>query len=260
MDQSIISENWDLYKKWRSHNEPTESETDSFDLYGHHPLISSAMITANMLISVVDLKSMMYRYLSPNYFDFLGWTKEEVQSGGVRFAFDRVSPDDQNGVIKFSSIIANYFKGLPDDSRTYYRAFWDYRVMNNDGKYLRILQQDRALKYDQDGNIHELFVVGSKITNVIPDNSQHLRLTNGQQDLFYKYDHSAQAIVQLELPTEREMEVVKLIAKSFALKQIAEKLSISFNTVKVHSTNIMRKLQVNDSLEMVTLLRVWGFI
>ncbi|MEJ0031625.1 MAG: helix-turn-helix transcriptional regulator [Bacteroidota bacterium] len=116
------------------------------------------------------------------------------------------------------------------------------------------------MKYDADGHIEELLVFNSKIQNVTSPDSQHLRITNGKENLFYKYNHQSKSCVQLQVLSAREMEVVRLIAKSKSLKQIAGLLNISFNTVKVHHANALRKTEVNDSIELVNLLRTWEFI
>lgn len=53
------------------------------------------------------------------------------------------------------------------------------------------------------------------------------------------------AIIYTEL-TEREMDVLKLIANGFSNSQIAEELVISENTVKGHVSNILSKLHLAD--------------
>jgi len=53
--------------------------------------------------------------------------------------------------------------------------------------------------------------------------------------------------------TEREMEVLRLIAAGNANKVIAAQLSITEETVKSHVTNILSKLGANDRTHAVTL-------
>lgn len=50
--------------------------------------------------------------------------------------------------------------------------------------------------------------------------------------------------------TDREIEVVKLIAEGFLNKEIADKLNISIRTVDTHKTNILRKLKLKSSVEI----------
>jgi two-component system NarL family response regulator len=51
--------------------------------------------------------------------------------------------------------------------------------------------------------------------------------------------------------TERELEVLKLVAKGLNNRAIAEQLFISENTVKNHVRNILEKLQLHSRMEAV---------
>src|SRR5581483_2365162 len=51
--------------------------------------------------------------------------------------------------------------------------------------------------------------------------------------------------------SDREREVLKLLADGLALKEIAERLVLSVKTVDVHKTNMMRKLDLHDRSEVI---------
>jgi DNA-binding NarL/FixJ family response regulator len=53
--------------------------------------------------------------------------------------------------------------------------------------------------------------------------------------------------------SERELQVLRLIGSGNANKEIAAQLSIGEDTVKRHVTNILSKLQANDSTNAVTI-------
>jgi len=55
-----------------------------------------------------------------------------------------------------------------------------------------------------------------------------------------------------QLLSDRELEVLQLMASGAANKQIASDLIISESTVKTHVTNIFQKLEVNHRTEAVT--------
>ncbi|HEX5886207.1 MAG TPA: response regulator transcription factor [Pyrinomonadaceae bacterium] len=60
--------------------------------------------------------------------------------------------------------------------------------------------------------------------------------------------------------TTRELEVLQLIRDGFKNKQIAERLSISENTVDFHVKNIIDKLNANDRTHAVTIATRRGLL
>jgi len=63
-----------------------------------------------------------------------------------------------------------------------------------------------------------------------------------------------------EVLTQREQEVLGLVAAKKSDKEIAETLSISLNTVKTHLRNILAKLHVNSRREAARLARSKGLV
>ena len=51
--------------------------------------------------------------------------------------------------------------------------------------------------------------------------------------------------------SDREREVLKLLADGLALKEIAARLVLSVKTVDAHKTNMMRKLDLHDRAEVI---------
>ena len=70
----------------------------------------------------------------------------------------------------------------------------------------------------------------------------------------------AQRTVPGETLSEREIEVLRLMARGAANKEIAAALFISESTVKTHIANIFQKLDVNDRTEAVTTALQKGII
>jgi two-component system NarL family response regulator len=51
--------------------------------------------------------------------------------------------------------------------------------------------------------------------------------------------------------TERELQILRLVAKGLGNRDIAQQLFISENTVKNHIRNILEKLQLHSRMEAV---------
>ena len=63
-----------------------------------------------------------------------------------------------------------------------------------------------------------------------------------------------------ETLTSREQEIMVLLARGLSTKQIAEKLFISPKTVENHRSNILRKLNIHSTLELVRYAARLGII
>ena len=68
---------------------------------------------------------------------------------------------------------------------------------------------------------------------------------------FASVSNRAQRKKPLELLTEREVEVLKLVTKGLSNKDIADGLSLSIRTVQGHLANIFNKLRVSSRTEAV---------
>ncbi len=54
-----------------------------------------------------------------------------------------------------------------------------------------------------------------------------------------------------EVLTSRQREILQLIAEGFSSKEIAQKLSLSINTIEVHRANLMDRLNIHDIAGLV---------
>lgn len=60
--------------------------------------------------------------------------------------------------------------------------------------------------------------------------------------------------------TDREQEVLRLLAEGASSEKVAETLSITLNTARTHIQNVLTKLQVHSRLEAAALAVRYGFV
>ena len=55
---------------------------------------------------------------------------------------------------------------------------------------------------------------------------------------------------ELDQLTQREKEVLRLIARGYAYKEIARQLTLSVKTIETHVSSVLRKLQLSSRYEL----------
>jgi DNA-binding NarL/FixJ family response regulator len=95
--------------------------------------------------------------------------------------------------------------------------------------------------------------------------SLRLILTRGNKGPFYSTESGTKTEIDEQTSrgdcfllkhriSERELEVIRLIAQGLNSEQIAEKLFLSEHTVKTHRKNILEKLNLNNTAELVSFI------
>ncbi|MTI89212.1 MAG: response regulator transcription factor [Balneolaceae bacterium] len=85
------------------------------------------------------------------------------------------------------------------------------------------------------------------------------KLTSPKEDATTKTARNKKAIAYLGI-SQRELEVLELVAEGLSNKQIAERLYVSINTVKTHLSNLYSKMDVNRRTEAVEKARSLNII
>jgi two-component system, NarL family, nitrate/nitrite response regulator NarL len=105
-------------------------------------------------------------------------------------------------------------------------------------------------------------ILRSGVNGFVLKNDSHKELNQAIQEVlegrvFLSSDVNKMLIQNLNNPdegkllTDREREIVKLIAKEYSNKQIAEELFISERTVETHRKNIFRKTGTNSLVGLI---------
>jgi len=77
-------------------------------------------------------------------------------------------------------------------------------------------------------------------------------------------DHRGQVLernrTRYDLLTNREREVLKLLADGLSIKEVAARLGRSVKTAEVHTYNLMQKLDVHDRSELIRYAIAHGLV
>ena len=151
---------------------------------------------------------------------------------------------------------------------------WTCDLQNRESEALVVLE--RALALARPAGFIRTFADLQPLAKVLHELRKHRK---SRQEVDRKFDTyvqhilaamnsavppvSTEALLQqegLEPLTDRELRILRLLDKDFTNKEIARQLVITTGTVKVHISNVYRKLSVNNRHAAVSLARALGFL
>lgn len=134
-----------------------------------------------------------------------------------------------------------------------------YVAVARDGQP-RQLERVRIPVAPMEGEVFRLsaFRVGDRFVGIAFDNVRHERQQALDQvvELLHAIQHLAAGretgTAGSEPPplTEREREIVSLVAGGLTSREIAQRLGLSIRTVETHRANVMRKLELHTTAEL----------
>jgi len=224
------------------------------------PLLNETLSLRNSSLAIIDLKRMTYVCCIGDTVPICGWDKKYFLEGGVGFFLSKMLPADLEGFRQMSEITTNYVRPLGDEAMKSFKSFIDLQVVGEDGQVNRVLHEGISLKRDSDGNITFMLALISNITSLKRDNRQHLRLTDAKQNFIFEIDNTNNSCRQLEKLSERELQIARLTGKKLTSEEIAKSLFISVHTVNTHRQNMLRKLDMADTMELLNFLTAYQVI
>lgn len=118
-----------------------------------------------------------------------------------------------------------------------------YKAKSKDNEYNWVLGRSVVLNKNEEGGQIQVLNAAINLKDELQTKNQILELLKENKRLLNENN-----ILKL---SEREREVLKLIAKGESAKTISLKLGISESTVITHRKNMLRKLKMHSSAELV---------
>jgi len=198
----------------------------------------------------VDVFKGRYDFASSGFSDLFGYKSEWINSieKNGNFLEDMVHPDDLETLKRMQIDHSHFIYSLETKYRNDYSNTYNFRMRNAQKQYLNVISRQRVVEQDVNG---KAWIILGEV-NISPDQRPlgdvqkiTVNLKTG------KIIHSEDKLDNDTSLSKREIEILKLVRKGYLSKEIADKLYISLNTVNNHRKNILRKLQVSNSMEAI---------
>jgi DNA-binding CsgD family transcriptional regulator len=213
----------------------------------------------NSSVSVMDLYKKEYIFLGSRNLEPFENPLGEYEPKDAFYYIQWIHPDDLPIVMDSYKKTFNFFLSLPEEERKDYKLIVNYRQRDKFGKYLNIIVQLVVLELDKKGNIWLMLILDDLLPDKILFEGVNRRLIHIKTGKICSFKNETEANKKAILST-REVEVLGLVSKGFASKEIADKLFLSVNTVNNHRQNILEKVRASNTSEAVNYARNLGLL
>lgn len=195
-----------------------------------------------------------YLYIGPGIKSLLGYEPRHFDNG-VEKLMNIAHPEDAPLISLMVKKAVAFLRQLPVKERDSITVAFDYRLMCADGRYRRFMQQVLYINMDDEGGmIYEAGVL-IDVTRFGKTSPLSLCITNnsGQQLLFYVPEEDIS--ISLRDLTQRELEIIECLDRGLTSQEISELLNVSHHTIKTHRKNILKKVGVSNTVELLKYCR-----
>jgi len=195
--------------------------------------IEEILNNVNVAIHVLDMKLNKIIWANEIFHETFDISKEEADKYQISRFINRFHPDD----IK---IMEKGFEQLMSEKKESFSAV--FRLRYKDGCWTQIYTTRRVYKMIQDDMPRRIIGVSFSLTEPVCSRKKIEGLLKGN---VAPGDQLA-----INILSDRELEIIKLIASGYTCKFIAKTLNISYHTVNTHRKRIAKKINAKNISEI----------
>ncbi len=235
-----------------------DEETLDYSVVKKHTVVLQALSDiGNSGTGIFDFCKRQTIFYSSNFGGLLGYDPSDYKEAGQEFFASRIHPDDAQKLSISGVSVLKIFNNLSSDEKLNHKSINEYRMLNAQNRYVRLIEQYQILELDQRGQLW----LALNIVDVSP-NQDEAEVSKSQLLNF-----RTGKIIPIEVPkkvqyelTKRETEILRLVKDGLLSKEISNRLAISLHTVNTHRQRFLEKLGANNSFEAIMFASKFGLL
>jgi DNA-binding CsgD family transcriptional regulator len=202
---------------------------------------------SKFMVSIIEFENNVYApvYCNKNVTENLGIKQEDFLQLGFEYILKITHPDNIDSIY----MLIKFFNDVNNRYATFTHTI--YIKSKNDWEWMYSMK--RPATYNDNGTIKYLLSIGCSLDDLLNSDQQYLNFDdnlNEYKDNIDKYNSM----------TEREKEILKLIAQEYTSKEIGDMLFISPLTVDTHRKHLIEKLEVKSSIGLIKYALLFNLI
>lgn len=203
---------------------------------------------------IVNTSTQSFEYISKNFKACTGLNPQPMLEGGIEYFVKQFHPKDVELWLRALNELMEFtMHSLPSNiqkSRMNYT--WNYRIKNGNGEYVNVIQNATPLQFDKNNKpiigISHYTVMDTIMNMDVCASAKYLNDKMEYETLFFK---NLTSEFLLDGTSKREKDIIRLLLLKKSAKQIAKNLSISHHTVNTHRRNILQKMDLKSTGELI---------
>lgn len=173
-----------------------------------------------------------------------------------------IHPEDFDFVVNAEKATIEKMQEIGFEHQLYLKTSYCFRMRTADESYHLFHHQAVHLAKDDEGKLVAALNIHTDIQHITQTNNKIVLVQGiGPRDDYCQIDLSnTVAVKNRPVLSNREMEVLQLLAQGMSSQQIAAKLFISELTVRTHRKNILKKTDANNSSNLIKKSIEWGLV
>lgn len=247
----------ELFFKFLSQYSFREKDLDYSVVPKHIKSLQLLADISNSGVSVFDLNKKQMIFFSADYGKLLGYKPSDYEALNYQFFDGKIHPEEKLKLALNGVSLLKMFNAFSSDEKLNHKAIYEYRMLNAEGNYVRLIEQYQILELDKSGQIWLMLSIVDISPDQENDNPVKCQLLNFRTGNFIPFEVEQKADLEL---TPRELEILKLVKQGYLSKEISDRLSISVHTVNTHRQRFLEKLGANNSMEAVIFASKFGLL
>ncbi|HEX8427601.1 LuxR C-terminal-related transcriptional regulator [Hymenobacter sp.] len=217
--------------------------------------LATVPVWPNQFLYIHDIASGQFYH--KGFAECLGYELDELTAD---FFVRNIHPADRSTYFNVSKALLSFVLAHAAELVPFISTFqMNYRVRRLDGRYITVLRQNTPFLKNANNEVVAYLSFCTDISLITDTNRIKWNVEGPKSETFPQFLHN-HLHQQQPLFSEREQHILRLVGQGLSSTAISEKLFISINTVNTHRKSLMKKANVNKTIDLIAYAQENGYI
>lgn len=260
MDKSIILRLDEMREIIKSFIDISDTDSKFISTEYTNILELQSHFSGGSVQAMVSLPSLKIEFVSSTVTSIWGQNPNDWNASGFNSFLNTLSNQSYKNLCRFTISSLEILQTLNVEALPTCNLRVLLPVPHNKQDTYSLFVQAAPVSFFPNGKPSAILIMASEISYLMRSGCKFFGRLQVDNQRVFSFQEDDGTLKASDFFSEREREVVSLLAKGFSSKQIGEVLYISPNTVDNHRKNLLRRAHVKDTTALLQLCKLFGVI